>query len=130
MLAKKFTPKRTVCKVTFSVPSEIVNEEVAIAGDFNDWDPTSTKLEQKNGEYKTELRLKPNSEYKFKYLIDGEVWENDYRQHIDAGKGTIPESLLCDALIKMCPKDLNETIKIGINQLMHNYWDIQQVEYP
>ena len=78
MLEKKFTPKRTVCKVTFSVPSEIVSEEVALAGDFNDWDPTSIKLEKKNGFYKTEVRLKPESEYKFKYLIDGEVWENDY----------------------------------------------------
>ncbi len=47
-----------------------------------------------------------------------EVWENDIRQHIDAGKGMIPESLLCDALIKMCPKDLNETIKLGIDQLV------------
>ncbi len=78
MLEKKFTPKRTVCKVTFSVPSEIVSEEVALAGDFNDWDTTSLKLEKKNDVYKAEVRLKPESEYKFKYLIDGEVWENDY----------------------------------------------------
>ncbi len=78
MLTKKFTPKRTVCKVTFSVPSEIVNEEVALAGDFNDWDYESLKLKKKNGVYQTEVRLKPENEYKFKYLIDGEVWENDY----------------------------------------------------
>ena len=25
------------------------------------------------------LSLKPESEYKFKYLIDGEKWENDYK---------------------------------------------------
>jgi 1,4-alpha-glucan branching enzyme len=78
MLTKKFTPKRTVCKVTFSVPSEIVNEEVALAGDFNDWDYESLKLKKKNGVYQAEVRLKPENEYKFKYLIDGEVWENDY----------------------------------------------------
>ncbi|MFV1883425.1 MAG: isoamylase early set domain-containing protein [Balneola sp.] len=78
MLEKKFTPKRTVCKVTFSVPSEIVSKKVTLAGDFNDWDPTSLELEKKNGVYETEVRLKPEAEYKFKYLIDGEVWENDY----------------------------------------------------
>lgn len=78
MLEKKFTPKRTVCKVTFSVPSEIVSEKVTLAGDFNDWDTTSLALEKKNGVYETEVRLKPEAEYKFKYLIDGEVWENDY----------------------------------------------------
>lgn len=79
MLKKKFTPKRTVCKVTFSVPSEIVNKKVALVGDFNNWDTTSTILTNKDGEYKTEVRLKPESEYKFKYLIDGEKWENDYK---------------------------------------------------
>jgi 1,4-alpha-glucan branching enzyme len=78
MLNKKFTPKRTVCKVTFSIPSEVVTKEVALVGDFNDWDTTSTKLTKKNGEYVAEVRLKPETEYKFKYLIDGETWENDY----------------------------------------------------
>ena len=79
MLEKKFTPKRTVCKVTFSVPSEIVEKEVALVGDFNDWDSTSLKLKKKNGVYSTELRLKPDTRYKFKYLIDGKKWENDYK---------------------------------------------------
>lgn len=79
MLNKKFTPKRTICKVTFSVPSEIVNKEVALVGDFNNWDRTSTLLTEKDGEFITEVRLKPESEYKFKYLIDGEKWENDYK---------------------------------------------------
>lgn len=79
MLNKKFTPKRTICKVTFSVPSEIVNKEVALVGDFNNWDTTSTLLIKKDGEFITEVRLKPESEYKFKYLIDGEKWENDYK---------------------------------------------------
>lgn len=79
MLNKKFTPKRTICKVTFSVPSEIVNKEVALVGDFNNWDTASTLLTKKDDEFITEVRLKPESEYKFKYLIDGEIWENDYK---------------------------------------------------
>ncbi len=79
MLEKKFTPKRTVCKVKFTVPSEIVEKEVTLAGDFNDWDSSEIKLEKKNEYYETELRLKPESEYRFKYLIDGETWENDYK---------------------------------------------------
>lgn len=78
MLSKKFTPKRTVCKVTFSVPAEIVSKEVSLAGDFNNWDPTSSKLEKKKDVWVTEMRLKPETSYKFKYLIDGKKWENDY----------------------------------------------------
>lgn len=79
MLTKSYTPKRTICKVTFSIPSDIVENEVALAGDFNHWDTSTTKLEKKNGIYSTELRLKPETEYKFKYLIDGHKWENDHQ---------------------------------------------------
>ena len=46
MLLKKFTPKRTVCKVTFTMPVEAVKKQVAIAGDFNDWNPTEHVLEK------------------------------------------------------------------------------------
>lgn len=78
MLVKKFTPKRTICKVTFTMPAEVVKKEIAIAGDFNDWDTTPLKLDKEKTTWKTEVKLKPESEYKFKYLIDGEIWENDY----------------------------------------------------
>ena len=78
MLEKKFTPKRTVCKVIFSVPSEIVNEGVALAGDFSNWETKELIFDEKKQVYKTEVRLQPESEYRFKYLIDGEKWENDY----------------------------------------------------
>ncbi|MEQ9266211.1 MAG: isoamylase early set domain-containing protein [Balneolaceae bacterium] len=78
MITKKFTPKRTICKVTFSIPSEVATKEVALAGDFNDWDTTSLKLEKKGDAWTTEVKLKPENEYKFKYLLDGSTWENDY----------------------------------------------------
>ncbi len=77
MIKKEFTPKRTVCKVTFSIPAEWAQSEVAIAGEFNNWDTTETKLLRNNGHWSTQVRLKPNKEYTFKYLIDGERWEND-----------------------------------------------------
>lgn len=79
MLTKKFTPKRTICKVNFSVPAELAQESVAVAGDFNDWTPEVLALDEKKGEFAVELRLKPESEYNFKYLIDGETWENDHK---------------------------------------------------
>lgn len=77
MLQKEFTPKRTVCKVTFSIPDEWAEEEVAVVGDFNDWNTGSNKLEKTGNKWETLLRLKPNQTYRFKYLIDGEHWEND-----------------------------------------------------
>lgn len=77
MIKKEFTPKRTVCKVTFSIPKEKVNKEVAIVGDFNNWDPTTDLLEENGEVYRATLRLNPSSEYSFRYFIDGEKWEND-----------------------------------------------------
>ena len=77
MLQKQFTPKRTICKVTFKVPAEWASDKVAVVGDFNDWDPEANELERKNGAWETLVRLKPNKEYKFRYFIDGERWEND-----------------------------------------------------
>jgi len=77
MLQKKFTPKRTVCRVTFKVPRDWAEQEVSVVGDFNDWDPEANKMEKKDGQWETLLRLKPNREYKFKYLLDGEDWQND-----------------------------------------------------
>lgn len=77
MIKKQFTPKRTVCRVTFRVPEEWAGRKVAVVGDFNDWNPESNPMERKNGGWETLLRLKPNSEYRFRYFIDGDRWEND-----------------------------------------------------
>lgn len=85
MISKEFTPKRTVCKVSLSVPEDWAEKKVVVAGSFNDWDTESEKLERKNGKWITTLRLKPQNEYRFKYLIDGERWVND-----DAADGYVP----------------------------------------
>lgn len=77
MLKKEFTPKRTICKVTFSIPKEWADKSVQLVGDFNEWDEDSDPLVLKNGRWQTTLRLKPESTYRFKYLIDQERWEND-----------------------------------------------------
>lgn len=77
MLNKNFTPKRTVCKVTFTLPEDWASSDIRLVGDFNDWDKKADKLEKKKGKWVITKRLKPENDYRFKYLIDGEVWEND-----------------------------------------------------
>jgi len=49
---------------------------VAIAGSFNDWDPSSTPLLQKNGVWVTILVLPPGS-YEYMFVEDGERWVTD-----------------------------------------------------
>ncbi len=77
MLQKSFTPKRTVCKVTFAIPKEWADKKVQLVGDFNDWDLSADELEKKKDRWELTMRLKPESKYRFRYLIDGEKWEND-----------------------------------------------------
>ena len=77
MLKKTFTPKRTICRVTFSIPEEWAEKDVKLVGDFNDWDKKSDSLEKKKDRWEITMRLKPENTYRFKYLIDGEKWEND-----------------------------------------------------
>lgn len=77
MISKQFTPKKTVCKVTFKVPAEWASREVALVGDFNEWDPKAIILTKKSGSWETTLRLNPGAEYRFRYFIDGVKWEND-----------------------------------------------------
>lgn len=77
MIKKSFTPKRTICKVTFRVPVEWASKQVSVVGDFNEWDIEANKLEQNGGFWEATLRLAPESEYRFRYLIDGERWVND-----------------------------------------------------
>lgn len=47
---------------------------VSVAGNFNDWDPTSKQLTDKGGSgvYSCALLLKPGT-YEYKFVIDG-VW--------------------------------------------------------
>lgn len=77
MLQKKFTPKRTICKVTFSIPEQWAEKDVKLVGDFNDWNKDSDSLEKKEDKWEVTMRLKPENRYRFRYLLDGNVWEND-----------------------------------------------------
>ncbi len=80
-VTKQYLKSRPVCKVTFRLPAEAAGdaEKVSLMGDFNNWDEQATPLDQlKSGEYKTILELEPGKEYQFKYLINGEKWENDW----------------------------------------------------
>lgn len=77
MIEKNYTPKRTVCKVTFRVPGDWANDEVKLVGDFNGWNTEADKLKKKKGHWEITKRLKPKSEYHFRYLIDGQTWKND-----------------------------------------------------
>jgi len=52
-------------------------KSVALAGDFNNWDPQVTALKRdKTGVWKVALRLQPGR-YQYKFLVDGSEWKED-----------------------------------------------------
>ena len=81
MIKKQFLKSKPVCKATFTVPAEVVEnaETVAIVGEFNDWNTTEpvAMKKLKNGSFKATVELETGREYQFRYLINGEQWEND-----------------------------------------------------
>ncbi len=80
-IKKQYLKNRPNCKVTFRLPKEAAHDanEVTIVGDFNNWDKGATPLKrQKDGEFSATLELECGREYRFRYLVDGQRWENDW----------------------------------------------------
>ncbi|MEO6130543.1 MAG: isoamylase early set domain-containing protein [Saprospiraceae bacterium] len=79
-LKKQFSKSKPVCKVTFTVEAEMINggKEVAILGEFNNWDPSEDTMKKlKDGSFSKTIELEVGHEYQFRYLVDGERWVNE-----------------------------------------------------
>jgi hypothetical protein len=79
---KQYLKRVSKCKVTFRLPKEAAPnaQRIMIVGDFNKWDTTKTPMKRlKSGNFMATLDLYSNREYRFRYLIDGTRWENDWQ---------------------------------------------------
>jgi len=68
--------------VVFQLPKEVTKgaKSVVVLGDFNNWevDKTHQLKAKKDGSFETILTLDTGKDYHFRYLIDGNRWENDW----------------------------------------------------
>ena len=80
-LKKKFLKSKPLCKVTFTLPAEVVDnaKKVNLVGEFNEWnlDTAETMRKLKDGSYTRTLDLEVGRAYQFRYLVDGDTWIND-----------------------------------------------------
>ena len=78
--AKTATPAPKKTKVAFVLPKEAVEnaETVAVLGDFNNWQNGVVLTKQKDGSFKTTVELEKGRSYEYRFLINGEKWENDW----------------------------------------------------
>ena len=78
-MKKTYSKTKTTCRVTFELPAEVEATSVALVGEFNDWDATRNPMKQrKGGRFSTTISLQAGREYRFRYFLDGERWENDW----------------------------------------------------
>lgn len=80
-MKKQYMKSNNICKVTFRLPKDAAPNAkmVSIVGDFNNWNLTENKMKKlKNGDFTLTLDLPCSREYRFRYLIDANKWENDW----------------------------------------------------
>lgn len=91
MITKTPAKRGSTTKVTFELPPGTAVERAWLCGEFNDWSQEATPLaRRKDGRHSVTLSLPQGRSFRFKYLIDGERWENDSNadEYIDNGFGS------------------------------------------
>ena len=79
---KQYLKSKPVCKVTFKLSKEEAKnaESVRLVGDFNDWDTHSEPMKKlKNGGFTSTVNLETDKQYQFRYLLNDQEWENDWK---------------------------------------------------
>lgn len=77
MITKRFSDVDKV-HVTFSLPATIWAESIHLVGDFNNWSTVNTPLKLGEHDWSVSLELKVGNIYRYRYLIDGTEWNNDW----------------------------------------------------
>lgn len=79
MIKKAVSKNGKTCRVTFELPAEVNAQTACLCGDFNDWDEAAQPLKRrKDGSFSTAVTLPTNNTYHYRFLLDGERWENDW----------------------------------------------------
>lgn len=79
MPKKRYTKTGSTCRVHFELPAEVNAKKVALLGDFNDWNPKAHPMKRrKDGVFYVAVYLPAGREYRYRFLLDGTLWENDW----------------------------------------------------
>jgi len=80
MITKKPGEQKGLMQVTFELPSTMWAERVNLVGEFNDWDTTATAMTRSRSDanWKVVIDLPVGRRFRFRYLVDGREWLNDW----------------------------------------------------
>lgn len=62
--------------ITFRLPQSSGADAVDLVGEFTDWQPVP--MARSDEHFVVSMHLEPGRSYRFKYLVDGVRWENDW----------------------------------------------------
>ena len=71
-------PGADACEVTFRRRTTNGETRAAIVGDFNAWSPGDHEMTRVGDTWTLTVPLATGRTYRFRYLIDGDRWENDW----------------------------------------------------
>lgn len=78
MLKKSYTKNGRSCRVTFKYDNTEGAESAVLAGEFNDWDLGATPMKRlKDGSFSVTISLESPRAYRYRYVLDGNVWVSD-----------------------------------------------------
>jgi 1,4-alpha-glucan branching enzyme len=79
MLTKKYSQDGKTCLVTFTLPAQVHARFAHLYGDFTGWEKSPQEMSlQEDGSFSITDSLNTGQDYRFRYLLDGERWENDW----------------------------------------------------
>jgi 1,4-alpha-glucan branching enzyme len=78
-MLKKEVAGNSTMRITFRVSKQLWADQVALIGEFNNWDPHTHLLQQTHldTDWHITLELERGHSYHFRYLVDGESWMDD-----------------------------------------------------
>lgn len=79
MIKKTYSKDGQTCRVTFELPAEVNAQTAYLCGDFTEWEKLCQLMKRrKDGSFTLTISMKPGQEYRFRYILNGERWENDW----------------------------------------------------
>jgi 1,4-alpha-glucan branching enzyme len=79
MLKKNYTKTGHKCRVTFKLPAEVKAKTAVLLGEFNEWNPDAHPMKRlRDGSFSLTVSVPAGQRYRFRYLLDGRRWENDW----------------------------------------------------
>lgn len=102
---KNYQSAKGTCKVTFSYPASAAEgvKTIQVLGDFNNWDvKVAPKMKKSKDEFSATVELAAGKIYEFRYLLDGNKWDNDFNadNYIPAPYAGVKNSVLVlDAVV-------------------------------